>query len=811
MAETTSTRWPLRRPLIGLLAVWVLGVWLGLRFSLPLSFLFPLAGAIGVLAVWQRARTAGVIAFWLLLFLVGALYADVRVRSPSGRSLEALMDRPREQLVVWGRVVDDPVLLEPASPGRSPVWQLTLVVEQVNRQGFPERTRGRMVAQWPYEAEAPSPRYGDRWELTGVVRHRERRDWMWAWMPPYRMFTDADQVALVSRGDGVWLKRWAFAGRRAASERLGIGLAHDPEVAGILRALLLGYRHELPDEAHRLFALTGTLHVFAISGLHVGIIAGLLVMLIRATGVSRPRLIWWLAPLLIFYAVATGLRPSALRACAMALAFGAAFGFQRRPDVPSALALAAFVILWADPSQLTAPGFIFSFVIVAGLVRLYPVFARWLRVEAGEENLSLGEVPSGSLRWRQWGLGLMAASAAAWLASAPLTAQYFNLFSPIGLIGNLLVIPAAFVVVLTGFLSLTLGALSEGVAEVFNYANWVWVRGLIAAIDFLSGLPGAHHNVVSPGWGALAFFYAGLFGGLAWPTSRARGWFHLAFVGCLVLAMMYSRSGTQTNVRILNAGDGHAVLVRSEAVSVLIDAGPAYRSDRVLRALRRAGVNRLDALILTHPVASHVGGARAVMQAMPVAEIWRSPFPSRSPVYDDTLTFAESLGLPIREVHQGMEGEWPCGTGWMVLHPGDVTTIRRAADASLVLRVHRGTASVLLSGGAGGWVEQRLVDAPLELRAPVWVIGNQGRDGAASLAALARINPGLVVLSVGAFNRHGYPERDVVERLADWPYLQVWRTDEAGEVVVRLRERARGGRSRDRIDWQRQWGVAESP
>lgn len=796
----------LRRPLIGALVVFVPGALTGL--ALPISALGPLlfAGAVIIAGVLWWRHPVSIALIWLSVFLLAWAHTALSVRTPSARALGALMERSHEHIQVRGVIVDDPVA-DPARRGEAVMWRLTLRVDEVNRVGHFRKATGRMDVRWLQPAGAVHPSYGERWMFTGVVQHSEHEHWRWAFRAPYRMRVHDASAQRLSVGHGSPLVRLALAGRHKAAERLGLGLDAYPEEAGILRALLLGYRHDVPREKHRLFALTGTLHIFAISGLHVGIVGALLLVGVRACGVSRTRWVLYVGPLLIVYTVATGMRPSAVRACVMAMTFGSAFLFNRKPDAPSAWALAALLILLAAPAQLTSPGFIFSFVIVAGMIRLYPLLAGPARAGwapgAYRIDTSGGVAPAwrGGLRWLA---GLAAASVAAWVASAPLTAQYFNLFSPVGLVGNLLVIPGAFLVVLTGFLALVFGAVGDVAAEIFNHANRLILTGLIAVVDGLAKAPGGHWHVRSPGAYWIAVWYGAVFGGVVLRSRRWR-WAGGAALMLMVAGLWAYHADRATRVTVMNAGDGHAVLVRSGGAYILFDAGPAYRSERLIRSLRSAGVNRLDVLVLSHPSAAHAGGAEAIMRAMPVRALWRTDFVSRSPAYDRAVAYAREQRIPQTRIRAGDRGEWAGGLAWEMVHPSDPFGYRRAADASVVMRVSRGGAAVLLMGGGGAVAERDMLRARHDPAASVLVIGNQGRDGAASTDWLEAVQPEAVVLAVGAYNRGGYPERDVLERLEEVDGLRVWRTDESGSVEVVLTSRIRFGRRVDRVRIRSEW------
>jgi len=790
-------RHPLRRPFAGLAISFLSGQLAGLFFPLPASALLMLCWALLAGAILLRRTLAGLFPLHALIVASAWTLASNAVHPASPRHLDAWMERPREYVQLRGVIADDPIL-EPAATTTEWTRTLTAQVLALNRAGGWEEAEGRVAVRWRASLDRPPPHYGEIWEWSGILRKQPDRGPSWRHLPSYRLTVDDRASSQTVIAGGNWVKQVSYRGRHHAHRLLGAGLENFPDQTGIMRALLLGYRQELPEHLQKLFALTGTLHIFAISGVHVGVFAGLMIAVIRLFGVPSSRWALYLAPMLILYTIGTGMRPSAVRACVMALVFVSAYLFQRRPDPPTALALAACLITAFDPPQLLAPGFIFSFVIVAGLMRLYPVLSHQAApLLAGELY-----VPESQGRQKivlRYVVGLAVASIAAWIASAPLTAYYFNLFSPVALIGNLFVIPAAFLAVLTGCLTLVTGALSPTLAEVFNFANVVILSGLIWIIEGLARLPGAYFHVRSPSLPWMLFYYAVLFGGL---VITGRVWRRVAVLiaaGIAVSGLIFWAHDRSLVVTVLDAGDGHAALIQQRGgPSILYDAGPRYRSAHTVRAIRQAGAQRLDVVIISHPRAGHFGGLPDVLREMEVGEIWAVDHPTRSAVWAEALALATQKNIPVRIRAAGEAGVWPGGLSWEILHPPRRSVYRRAGDASLVLRVANGATSFLFTGGAGGRVEQTVLQGPVSPRADVWVIGNQGTDEAASEAWLQEVLPREVVLAVGPVNRRGWPEREVLARLGNGPW-RLWRTDEWGAVTIRAHSAIRFGRRVDHL------------
>ena len=222
----------------------------------------------------------------------------------------------------------------------------------------------------------------------------------------------------------------------------------------------------------------------------VGIFCTVLVFVIWVLRIPRPLWVLALAPLVISYACVTGARASAIRASVMAIAYLMAPLMHRRADAVTAFAFAAVVILIWQPEQLLDMGFLYSFVVVAGIMAIVPIFDRlidsWLALDPFLP-------PDSPVPWWQGIANLVmrtvSVSVAAWLTSAPLSLLFFGRFSPVALIGNVLAVPLAFLILVTGCLSIGIGSVAGWAGEIFNHANWCFVRFLVAGMQAIERVP----------------------------------------------------------------------------------------------------------------------------------------------------------------------------------------------------------------------------------------------------------------------------------------------------------------------------------
>ncbi|MCF7838015.1 MAG: ComEC family competence protein, partial [Candidatus Marinimicrobia bacterium] len=547
--------WPPRRPLLGLALVQIAALAAGFHFPLPLALTFGLGAGLALAGLLLYRRTSSLPCLYLgwICWCLAAARWTVADPSPAALARQA----PPVPVTVELRAVltDDPVAYAGARTDRLQ-WIFPAAARELKLAGTWRGVRGPVRVYWRARAGDIQPACGDRWRFRGELYPPRAPA-----APGATWVLRAAAGAREAHGSG--LRAWAYRGRAWCADCLGLGLETHPDAAGLLRAMLLGLRQELTPDWREAFATTGTLHVFAISGLHVGVLALLVTLVLKLFGISRMHWFWWLAPLLILYTLGTGLKTSALRATLMALIYFAGLSLGRRPDPTNSLALAALLILGWAPAQLHDVGFQLSFVVVGGLSAWYGPIRRRLPSGRIRDPLKIGP----ETRWEhgahqalRYFWGLVAASFAAWLASWPLVAYHFNLISPSGLLGNLLVVPASFVIVLTGLLALLTGLLFPLLAAVFNTANSVVIAGLLALIEALQRVPGSYLFVAAPPLATLVGWYA-LLALARGPRWRGRP---LALLLAAALAaagpLAAWRSG-HVPLDILDVGHGHCALL----------------------------------------------------------------------------------------------------------------------------------------------------------------------------------------------------------------------------------------------------------
>ncbi len=562
---------------------------------------------------------------------------------------------------------------------------------------------------------------------------------------------------LESRDGGAADWWWRIGGSVRRRVEAALVAAGDRPGTSLLRALALGDSSRLPPRWRRGLRSSGLAHLVALSGLHVGLLAGFCL----AVGAPLRR---GVGPLLgvvaaVLFVLVAGARPALLRAAAMGVLAAGALALERRPHGLALLATLAMALALAEPRLLGDLGYRLTCSATAGILWLSPRFED---------------------RWRalpRWLRRPLAVTCAAQISSLPWALPAFKLLAPLSPCWNLLAVPWT--------------ALALAVSLGWVVAAMLWPPAAIALAPVLDAAAGPFAAVgrLPPSvlrplpvtisfWAAISA--AALLAvvldrpGRRWPLAAA-AW----------LAIRLAAPPTAgLELRMLDVGQGESVLLRDGARAVLVDGGGWRHGDLggrvLLPALARARVRRLDAVVLTHPDLDHCRGLVDLTSYLPVGEVWTAPGWRSSPCADELMT-APGVGLrPLWAGERATVGRWRL----LALHPQPGGR-GSGNDRSLVLAATAPGLRVLLTGDVGAAAEARLLRRLPSgaLRADLLKVAHHGSATSTTSALLAAVRPRLALISCGRRNHYGHPSGRVLRRLeaTGTPTL---RTDRSGEIVL---------------------------
>ncbi len=548
--------------------------------------------------------------------------------------------------------------------------------------------------------------------------------------------------------------------------------------AGVVRALLVADTRQLPRDLRDRYAAAGLVHILSISGLHVAIISGAVLLAFEAVRLRRPAARWLAALVTALYVVAIGAPPPALRSGTMLAARTLGWYLQRPVSPWATLALGALVPVLVDPLTVLDLGWQLS---VAGFASVTAA-NMWAR----------RRLPPGMSGWKRRLASDALVSTIAAFASAPLVAWHFGRVSLVAPLSNLVAAPVVAVMQPALFLSLVLAPAPPLARLVADGAGWL-VAALDAIAAAMAALPGAAVTT------APVLAVAVLAGGAsacvlaAGAARRDRVRWALGAVGCVAAIAWWPlipMRGQGAEIHMVDVGQGDAIAVRTPRGRwIVVDAGSGRSGGRtgrrILAYLRRSGGD-VALFVMTHPHADHVGGAPELIEQFAPGAVRDAAFAGTSPAYREALVVARDAHVPWRRIRPGDSVEVD-GVVATFLAPDSSWTAALSDPnlASAVMMVRFGGFRALLTGDAEAPEEAWLLaHAPHALRADVLKVAHHGSSTSTTAPLLDAVAPRVALVSVGMANRYRHPSPDVVASLASRRIL-VARTDQLGSIVVR--------------------------
>lgn len=568
------------------------------------------------------------------------------------------------------------------------------------------------------------------------------------------------------------LARW----RNQVAASLDTRFGADGPVA---RALLIADTRGLDPSLRERYADAGLVHLLSISGLHVAIVGGALLLVLQAVRLPAETVRVAAVGIVAVYVMAIGAPPPAVRSMTL-FAVTTLAQLRQRPVSPwGSYTLAALVPLW-DLRTLLDLGWQLS---VTGYAAI---------VVAGRVGRRIPD------RWPRWGRALAREGLAGGLAScatAALVTWHFGRLSLIAPLSNLIATPVIAVLQPTLFLAMLLPD-AVGNAFVVDAARPL-LRLLDAIADGAAAVPAAAVDVapslttaVLAGCLAAALLVAG------WARHPTR-WLLVAMLAGVGIVWTPDRpvgawGALPVEVHLLDVGQGDAIAIRSSSGAwLLIDAGRRWSTGDAGRAtiipyLRRRG-GPLHDVVLTHPHADHIGGAETIARALRPVQVYDAGFVLGQEGYQSLLEALASRHIPWRRARPGDRLAFDGGTV-TILAPDSAWAAGRddPNDASTVVRLEVGAIRFLFMGDAEAGEERWLLDrhGASALRATVLKVGHHGSRTSSGASFVEAVQPRVALVSVGADNGYGHPHPEVMRRLVTQG-ATVLRTDQLGTVVLR--------------------------
>lgn len=770
------------RPLPIILALYIIGIIYGKFISIDLIFIFStiiLLIAILIISFVKQWNTTTALLL-IIIFLIGIFNYNLNSNPIGANHIANFMEDKKSTIICT-------VLDKEYYPNQDKI-SFRVKVSQIERGDFSIRTQGLILVN-TYLDDCPYE-YGDVLKIKGKLekplgqKNFGEFDYE-LYLAREKIFTyiniwQEKGIQKIGEDDSNFLVSFSLSARDKIEEITKQTLP--PPYNYLLVGMLLGEKSFIPSHLKEIFAEAGIMHILAVSGLHVGIIAMALLALLSMLKLPKKFKLFTLILILITYASITGFRPSVLRATIMFILLIGGKLINRSRNLNISLFFAAFLILLLNPLILYDAGFLLSFIVTFFIINLSPILQRLFS------------------KIVVWIKNPLAVSTAAWVGIFPLSAYFFSKVSIISIISNIFIIPLTGIAVILGFITFFIGLVSISLAGLFANLNYLVLNLITLIAKSFSSLPFAFIYVAQPSVMLIILYYLTVFFIIEIfykktlsPKIKKKAILIVLSVTLLIIVVQVFYPADNLKVNFINVGEGDCILIEApNKINILIDGGGTPQSDFdvgnkiVIPYLRRKGINEIDLLILTHPHLDHLEGLLPILKEFKVDMVLDSGLLCDSSEYKEFISLILEKGISYHKAKAGDNFIFSNNLEIFLLNPLYNSDFYEESDfnnASIVVKLFYKNADFLFTGDIEEAAEKKLLAWQNILQSDILKVAHHGSSTSTNLEFLDKVNPNIAVITVGK-NHFGHPSQKIIEKLED-KNIQIYRTDEDGTVIIR--------------------------
>jgi len=778
-------------PLIYLSCAWVVGIFLGSEFNLPLALMLTGLVPLPLLFFLRQRRKIIILASLCLVALFsGAFCFRSSLPTVNENCLQFYNDR--ETVEIRGMVNTDPEVKDKTTHIRLSATEIRLDEEWHEVSGtallfvprYPTYSYGDVLL---VAGELETPPQLDDFDYKDYLAHQGIYSTM---LYP--------KIEILERGKGSKPLEWIYSLRNRLSRTLAEVLP-EPQ-ASLAQGIILGIRSNIPSSVKADFIHSGTAHLLAISGLHLSIVAGILLSLgIWLFGRRHSLYIWLALGTIWLYILITGMHPPVVRGAIMASLFLTAELLGRQRSAITALTFAAAIMVGISPQILWDAAFQMSFLAMAGLIFIFPPLQaagrRVVKATVGEDGVavSIANLTTDSF----------SVTIAAILAVWPLIAHYFGIISFVAPLATFLALPALPVIIITGALAGGLGLIALPLGYGVGWLAWPFLSYMLLVVNAFAAIPLSFTTVSTINIHLIWTYYLALALALWLNSYRQQAstlttksltqvkpgidkitnlisrlpkkWVipPLLVIAILVSFTAATMPDDNLHVSFLDVGQGDAILIHQGNQQVLVDGGPSPQAIALELGKEMPFWDRtIELVVLTHPSADHVTGLVEVLNRYKVKQVLHPDLDFESDIYGEWLRLVKEKDIKCTIAHAGQQIDLGRGVSIQVLNPQIPHLTGTESDIDnngMVLHISMGEVSFLLTADIMWEAEFELITRRANLASTVLKVAHHGSDTSTTPEFLAVVNPQLAVISVGKDNRFGHPTPEVMERLKEKP------------------------------------------
>lgn len=775
----------MKRPILYCAISFCLGISFSYLFNISILPALALSAASIILAIIfvKKNRASHIFLYLSLLFFGAAYYQNFEILP--NNHISRLSSEEGRKASIKGSIVDDP-LIKKAFYNKEKISftiQSHLLIGALSMQAV----TGLVKVDLYTDEKGKLLQFGDEIIMEGTLSTPEglRNPGLFDYSKYLKIkniyaafiVNGAGSVQIIKRGPSNTLQGRAYLLRHRIRELITKYV--DKPYSGFLKAVLIGDRSALESFITDDFVKTGTVHVLAISGLHIGLVAAIFLFFFKILRIPKRYNLAITAIALIFYSFAAGSNPPVIRAAIIFVIFVLGYLIRRESDVLNSLSIAAFLILLSNPKELFDPSFQLSFASVSSIILFAPKIEERLKFKPAYLSKSIS------------------VSIAATVGVLPIVAKYFNIISPIAIIANLIVIPALFVIISASFIFLFLNFLGAAFLSSF-------LGGLLSSLvhitfyinHLFSKAPFSYLRASAPSFLFLIFYYLVLFALFFMRRKKYLLVWMLLAANIVVWSGDLSSDRKSLRVTFLDVGKGDSFLAQfPNSGAILVDGGSGgiraaadMGKNVVAPYLWNNGVKKLDAIIITHFHEDHFGGLLYILNNFDVGCVMDNgavPKEDRM-LYDEYKNIIRRKSIRRIVVGAGDEVTGFGGAKIFVMNPAKEEDIVDSNDNSIVFKLEYKDFSILSCADISSKVMGRLMSYGEFLKSDVVKIphhgGSIGEENAAK-EFFKEAAPKVSVISTGGKYRF-FAASKRTRRLLDSLQSDIYETKKSGAIRI---------------------------
>ncbi|MDR4507806.1 MAG: DNA internalization-related competence protein ComEC/Rec2 [Candidatus Brocadiaceae bacterium] len=767
----------MRRPIIFITLLFILGIYLGFLTDISHNALFIVCLVLLLMCLscfaLNTRKILSIPCLSVFIISVSIAYYNCRNSFESEQHVKHVLSTDKSIHRVTGVIVNPPIILEKHFRDGDAFWdeamktteksghKLSFIIraEKIKTPlGWKKISGFIRVNMYSQKVETLKTNdmfsvlkkfvYGRRVELFGTLflprppgnpGEFDYKLYMKRQIPPIDCFMtvlNINNIKFLERSHGNYFNRFIYALRNFLHNT--IHTYSFSNSAPLISSIILGTRIDLATETIDNFMKTGIIHFMAISGFHVGIVILTIAIPLRYTGMNQAVSTGIVLVVIICYAFLTGLNPPVLRASTMAIIFLCSFLVGRQWDITSGIFAAMLIILLRNPHDLFSIGFQMSVLATAGIVYGAPKIESVLfKTTLFIETLQAKEERGRLFLLKKYLRKFFCVSLAAWLATFPLTAYYFHIFTPFVPVVNIIVFPLFWAIIVCGIVLLTVGVFCPPLASIIAWVGSHLDIVLESLVSVLTSVPYTHFYVMGPSQTTLVVYYLYLL--LFFNRKHVSiSFFRIVLFGLLsanvlLYANILKSLPHPLKVTCLDVGHGCAICVQfPNGKNILYDAGSWQNYDVgkyiIAPFLWSQGIKKIDMVIISHEHVDHWNGLPALIERFSIKSVYSQPHVFLSEVGKKMISALERKHIDITALSYGMALKGFLPAEIQVLNPSAFQPLRdvKINDASCVLKIEYLGNIILLCADIEEEGMDSVMSRPYDIRSTIMQIPHHG-------------------------------------------------------------------------------------